>query len=115
MIHVYGIPNCDSVKKALQWLKHQDLAFTFHNFRTDGITAALLKRWSAKAGWEVLLNKKSTTWRGLTPEEQDVTTQAGAVQLMKQYPSLIKRPVIEYNNELLVGYNEEAYTKHLKS
>ncbi len=114
MIQVYGIPNCDSVRKALLWLKQHKVDFTFHDFKKEGITAAELKKWSAKVGWEMLLNKKSTTWRGLSAHEQSVTTQAVAVQRMKQYPSLIKRPVIVYGEELMVGYNEEAYTKKFK-
>lgn len=115
MIHVYGIPSCDSVRKAQQWLKKHRKQFVFHDFRSEGVTTAMLKKWSAAVGWEVLLNKKSTTWRSLPPEAQDVTTQAKAVQLMNQHPTLIKRPVIEYESGIVVGYNEEAYTKNLKA
>lgn len=112
---VYGIPNCDSVKKATVWLKNKKLAFTFHNFRESGITAAKLNAWCKQVGWELLLNKKSTTWHGLTPEQQAaVTTQKAAVQVMQTHHSIIKRPVIEYNGKIIVGYNEARYEQEFK-
>lgn len=114
MIHIYGIPNCDSVKKAIQWIKANKLDFTFHDFRIEEITSSKLKKWTNKVGWDVLLNKKSTTWRGLSVEEQSVSNNTQAIKLMVKYLTLIKRPVIEFNDSLLVGFNEEAYSQHLK-
>ncbi len=112
---VYGIPNCDSVKKATLWLKKEKIDFTFHNFREAGITAARLNTWSKLAGWEKLLNKKSTTWRNLTPEQQAaVTSQKTAVQVMLTHHSIIKRPVIEHKEKIVVGYNESLYEQQLK-
>lgn len=112
---VYGIPNCDSVKKATVWLKKEKLTFTFHNFRESGITAAKLNAWCKQVGWELLLNKKSATWRGLTPEQQAaVTTQKAAVQVMQTHHSIIKRPVIEHNGTIIVGYNEARYEQEFK-
>ena len=112
---IYGIPNCDSVKKATTWLKKEKIDFTFHNFRESGITAKKLNVWSRQVGWEKLLNKKSTTWRSLSPEQQAaVTSQSAAVQVMLTHHSIIKRPVIEHNGKLIVGYNETQYAEELK-
>lgn len=112
---VYGIPNCDSVKKATLWLKKAKIDFTFHNFRESGITTAKLNAWSKQVGWEQVLNKKSTTWRSLTPEQQAaVTSQKAAVEVMLSHHSIIKRPVIEYNNKIVTGYNEILYEQEFK-
>lgn len=112
---IYGIPNCDSVKKAITWLKKEKLDFTFHNFRESGITATKLNAWSKQVGWEKLLNKKSTTWRNLSPGQQAaVTSQSSAVQVMLTHHSIIKRPVIEHKEKLIVGYNETQYAEELK-
>lgn len=114
-ITVYGIPNCDTVKKAMLWLKKEKIDFVFHNFRESGITAAKLQTWCKQAGWEQILNKKSTTWRNLSPEQQaDVTTQKAAVQVMLNHHSIIKRPVIEYHEKILVGFNEAKYEQEFK-
>ena len=114
MIVIYGIPNCDSVKKALQWMKANKLTYTFHDFRTQGVNSSKLKLWTSKVGWDILLNKKSTTWRGLSNEEQSVSTNTQAIKLLVKFPTLIKRPVIEYNDSLLVGFNEVSYSQLLK-
>lgn len=112
---VYGIPNCGSVKKAMLWLKHKKVAFTFHNFKESGITSAKLNAWCKQLGWEQVLNKKSTTWRGLAPGEQAaVINQKTAVQLMLTHHSLIKRPAIEHNGRITVGYNEDLYEQMLR-
>lgn len=111
---VYGIPNCDSTQKAIAWLQKRKMNFEFHNYREAGITAAKLNEWSKLVGWEKIFNKKSTTWRSLTPEEQaTVTSQKAAVQVMLIHHSIIKRPVIEYNNKLVIGYNEVLYEQEL--
>jgi Spx/MgsR family transcriptional regulator len=111
MYIVYGIPNCDTVKKVFTWLQAHKIPYQFHDYKKEGITPAQLKKWSEQVGWEILLNKKSTTWR-----ELDATTQASilnekaAVQLMAKHTSIIKRPVIEKNGEVMaVGFNETAY------
>ena len=111
---VYGIPNCDTTQKAIAWLQKRKMNFEFHNYREAGITAAKLNEWSKLVGWEKIFNKKSTTWRSLTPEEQaTVTSQKAAVQVMLIHHSIIKRPVIEYNNKLVIGYNEVLYEQEL--
>jgi arsenate reductase (glutaredoxin) len=110
MLTIYGIPNCDTMKKAMTWLNMNKLSFAFHNYKTEGISKAKLEAWCKQAGWEVLLNKKSTTWRELpAAEQQKVTTQAAAIKLMMSQNSIIKRPVLEHPKGLLIGFKEEEY------
>ena len=112
---VYGIPNCDTTQKAIAWLKKRKINFVFHNYREAGITAAKLNEWSKLAGWEKIFNKKSTTWRSLTPEQQAaVTGQKAAVQVMVNHHSIIKRPVIEYNSKIVTGYSEALYGQEFR-
>lgn len=109
---IYGIPNCDTVKKTFNWLNAHKIDFEFHNYKKDGITAAKLKAWCAIAGWQPLVNKKGTTWKKISPEEQaTITTQAAAIKLMQQNTSLIKRPVVEINGTILIGFDEAVYAK----
>ncbi|WP_207492054.1 ArsC family reductase [Aridibaculum aurantiacum] len=111
MVKVYGIPNCSSVKKALDWLKQHDIEFEFHDYKKVGIDKKKLKEWSDRFGWEKVLNKKGTTWRKLSPEEQEkVTSEKAALTVMAANPSMIKRPVVEKNNDLLIGFDENEYT-----
>lgn len=111
MIHLYGIPNCDTVKKSLDFLKKNGLECTFHDFKKEGVTAAKLKTWCKAIGREMLLNKKSTTWRGLTPEDQaHASSEKGAIALMQEKTSLIKRPVAEWpNGRITAGFDEKIY------
>ncbi|HTC01442.1 MAG TPA: ArsC family reductase [Ferruginibacter sp.] len=112
---VYGIPNCDTVKKSLDWLKKNKIDYEFHDYKKSGITKAKLEAWSKKVGWEVLVNKKGTTWRKLTREDQEkVTTQSAAIKVMMENNSIIKRPVVEAGEKLLVGFNETDFIKQLK-
>lgn len=112
---VYGIPNCNSVKKAVDWLNNAAIPFDFHNYKKQGITAAKLNGWCKQVGWEKLLNKKGTTWRKLSPEQQEgITNQKAAVQMMQENPSIIKRPVVEYEGKLMVGYDDSRYEQELK-
>jgi len=114
-ITIYGIPNCDVVKKTLTWFKQRPVTIVFHDFRKDGISNNLLKAWSAAVKWETLLNKKSTTWRELSAAEQEkVTSESTAIQLMMDNPTLIKRPVIDFGKGITVGYNETEFLNHLK-
>ena len=106
-ITLYGIPNCDVTKKALGWYKKNNIQVVFHDYKSMGLTKEKLQQWCSEVGWERLLNKKSTTWRSLSPEVQEkVTTEKAAIALMLQYPTLIKRPVVEMNNKVLVGFKE---------
>ncbi len=111
-IIVYGIPNCDTIKKTLDWYKKKNIPVDFHDYKKMGIKKEKLTQWCREVGWELLLNKKSTTWRSLPLEEQQmVANEKVAIQLMMQYPSIIKRPVVEMNNKLMVGFNETHFTK----
>jgi len=112
---VYGIPNCNTVKKATDWLKNNEVAFEFHDYKKEGIDKGRLQKWSKKVGWEKLVNKKGTTWRTLPAEEQQkVTDESAAIELMMQKTSVIKRPVIEAGAKLLVGFDEEEYKNTFK-
>ncbi len=109
---VYGISNCDTIKKTLEWFTKNKIPFVFYDYKRSGITKEKLTAWCKQVGWEVLLNKKSTTWRALSPVVQiKVISQSAAIKVMIENTSIIKRPVIESGNQLLVGYNEEMYAK----
>lgn len=111
-IIVYGIPNCDTVKKTLDWYKNKNIGVEFVDFKKSGITKEKLRYWSKKVGYEILLNKKSTTWRSLeTATQQKIINEEAAIQLMLEYTSIIKRPVIEINDNVIVGFNETYFTK----
>jgi len=107
---VYGIPNCDTIKKTLDWFRKHDIEVSFHNYKKEGISKTLLNEWVKQVGWEVLLNKKGTTWKQLSPEEQAAATNAKAVvTLLATHTSMIKRPVITLDNQVcVVGFNETA-------
>ncbi len=112
---VYGISNCDTVKKTVVWLKQNNLGYEFHDYKKLGITKEKLKEWCDQLGWETVLNKKGTTWRDLSEEEKNgVKNQRAAINLMIEKPSMIKRPVIEKDGRLLLGFNEEQYKELLK-
>lgn len=112
---VYGIPNCNTVKKAIDWLKDNHVSYEFHDYKKKGITGEELKKWCQQVGWETLLNKKGTTWRALDEATQaSVSGEAGAIALMKDKTSIIKRPVITKDNKVLVvGFDEAVYKKVL--
>ena len=109
MITIYGIKNCDTVKKACNWLTKNKLAYQFHDFRKEGLNQTKVKQWSSKVDWEVLLNRRSTTWRKLSDDEKDSINKTNAIKLMTEQPTLIKRPVIEYNDNVMVGFSEDTY------
>ena len=113
---VYAIPNCNTVKKALDWLQKNKIVYEFHNYKKKGITATLLTNWCKQVGWEALVNKKGATWRQLTPDIQaSITTQKAAITLMMEKTSIIKRPLIEENGKILaLGFDETEYKKALK-
>ncbi len=114
-ITVYGIPNCDTTKKAMGLLKKNKIDFTFHDYKQEGVSKQKLEQWCKAKGWETIFNKRSTTWRELPEEEQQkAVSQSAVIKLMLQNNSIIKRPVIEFDDELIVGYNETEITKQLK-
>ncbi|HEY9535988.1 MAG TPA: ArsC/Spx/MgsR family protein [Kiloniellaceae bacterium] len=104
MIVVYGLKNCDSCREALSLLKAGDAAHRFHDLRADGLPTGRLAHWLGRVGWEVLLNRRSTTWRQLPEAEKVGVDAAAAARLLERHPTLIKRPVIEAGGTLLVGF-----------
>ena len=112
VITVYGILNCDTTKKALALLKKQNADFSFNDYKQQGITTQKLEAWCQKMGWENIFNKRSTTWRELDEAEQKkVVNLPAAIKLMMKNNSIIKRPIMEVDNKLLVGFNETEYNK----
>lgn len=105
---VYGIPNCDTVKKARSWLSEQGCAFTFHDFRKDGLAEAMVRRWLAVQPMEKLLNKRGTSWRKLPDADKANEDAAHLIALMVANPTLIKRPVIELEEHVSVGFTDEV-------
>ena len=112
---VYGIPNCNTVKKALTWLNENGFSYEFHDFKKKGISAEKINQWCDVFGWENVLNKKGTTWKKLSLEEQQaVNSQAAAVQVLLSHTSAIKRPIVEQEDKpVLLSFNEEQYKKVL--
>ena len=114
MIKVYGIPNCDTIKKTQEWLSNNKVSFEFHDYKKEGITASKLKEWIKLVGWETLFNKKSSTWKKLKEATgQDVTNAAEAIKIMQANNSIIKRPVVEHNGTILVGFTVAAFEEQL--
>lgn len=114
-IIVYGIPNCDTTRKTMAWLKKNKLDFSFHDYKQAGISREKLEEWCDKLGWEKIFNKRSTTWRELSGTAQKkITNQSEAIKLMLIQNSIIKRPVIEIEKKILAGFNETEITKQLK-
>lgn len=110
MITLYGIPNCDTVKKARTWLTQQGLDFTFHDFKKQGIDEATLRTWIASIGLDKLINRAGTTWRALDEAEKALAANPDtAIALLQAKPSLIKRPVLDNAGKLRVGFKEADY------
>lgn len=105
-IHLYGIPNCDTVKKARKWLDTQGIEYAFHDYKKEGADAGKLSSWADAAGWEALLNKRGTTFRKLPDADKADIDRAKAIALMVEHPSMIKRPVAEHARGVLVGFSE---------
>jgi arsenate reductase (glutaredoxin) len=110
-ITLYGIPNCDTVKKARVWLDGRGIAYAFHDYKKAGADAAKLAAWCDAAGWEVVLNRAGTTFKKLADSDKAEMTQAKAIALMMEQPSMIKRPVVEYPGGILVGFKPDIYEK----
>lgn len=107
---VYGIESCDQVRKARAWLRAQGVAFRFHDFRADGLDAALLARWMGHLPWDALLNRRGTSWRQLDAQRKaSVVDQSSATELMLENPTLVKRPVLEAGDRIVVGFSEPIY------
>lgn len=111
MITLYGIKNCDTVKKAQKWLDAHGVKYQFHDFRQDGLDKNLLTSWIENLGWEAVVNKRSTTWRNLSDEEKNITSNTQAIKLLLANPTLIKRPVTQKGTTVLIGFNEAEFNK----
>jgi arsenate reductase (glutaredoxin) len=108
-IVIYGIKNCDTMKKARQWLDGHGVPYAFHDYRQEGIDSARLKAWAGEVGWESLLNRSGTTFRALSEPQKQGLTEAKAIALMLDQPAMIKRPVLDIGAALIVGFKSEIY------
>jgi len=114
-VNVYGIKNCDTMKKARAWLDSHGIEYAFHDYKVSGIDRATLLQWCKQAGWEVLLNRAGTTFRKLSEREKQVSSAEAAIVLMLAQPAMIKRPVLKYGNVLLVGFKPDIYAGAFKT
>ena len=108
-VTIYGIKNCDTMKKARAFLDQQHVAYAFHDYKTQGIDRGTLEGWVKQAGWETLLNKSGTTFRKLPEKDKEALTEKKAISFMLAQPSMIKRPVLEAGGKILVGFKPEEY------
>jgi arsenate reductase (glutaredoxin) len=111
MIKMYGIPNCDSVKKAKKYLSDKSIDFTFHNYKKQGVPEHELQQWIKQVGWEALLNKRGTTYRSLPNTVKDSIDATSVIQLMLDNPSCIKRPILSLNGHITVGFKNTLYAE----
>lgn len=109
MMTLYGIKNCDTVKKARTWLKNHDIPYEFHNFKKDGVSKDLVVRAFAVHGWETVINQRGTTWREVPKKIQKNMDEAGALTLAIENPSVIKRPLLVMGKDMYIGFNDTMY------
>jgi Spx/MgsR family transcriptional regulator len=109
MIHLYGIPNCDTIKKARAWLAQRGVDYQFHDFKKEGLRPEQLRDWVDELGWETLLNRRGMMWRKTAQEIKDRIDEASAIQLMLETPGIIKRPVLDLGERRVVGFKESEY------
>ena len=108
-VTIYGIKNCDTMKKARAWLDRRGVAYDFHDYKSAGIGSGALETWAGAVGWETLLNRSGRTFRALPPKDQEGLSEKKAIALMAAQPSMIKRPVLDVGGKLLVGFKPEQY------
>ncbi len=113
-VRIYGIPNCDTMKKAFAWLEANGVEYDFHDYKKDGVPSERLKSWASKAGWEKLCNSRGPTWRKIPDAEKVGLDEQKALRLLAKYPSAIKRPVAEAGVRLQVGFEPDAFARLLK-
>ena len=106
---LYGIPNCDTMKKARAWLDERGVAYVFHDYKKAGLDEATLRGWVAELGWEQLINKRGQMWRKLEPAVRDNLDEAGAIAVMLATPSIIRRPVLDTGSARHVGFSADQY------
>ncbi|GMQ92041.1 MAG: ArsC family reductase [Gammaproteobacteria bacterium] len=108
-VTLYGIPNCNTVKKARDWLQQKGIDYVFHDFRKQGINKTLVQGWSSKVDWQTLLNRRGTTWRKLAIKNADKLGKADAIKIMCQHSSVVKRPVLVKGSRVWVGFDADIY------
>ena len=111
---IYGIKNCDTMKKARAWLDEHGVAYSFHDYKAAGIARTELESWAKAVGWETLLNRAGTTFRKLPEQDKDGLTEKKAIALMLDQPSMIKRPMLEHQGKLWAGFKPEQYAAMFK-
>ncbi len=109
MITLYGIKNCDTVKKARRWLEQAGIDYRFHDFRDDGVTREAVVSWIDELGWEALVNRRSTSWKQLAPSQREAMNAETAVDAILEQPTLIKRPLLDVGHERLTGFSPAQY------
>ena len=115
-VTLYGIPNCDQVKKARAWLDQHSLPYTFHDFKKNGISTGMIATWTIDVPWDTLVNRKGTTWRGLPDDRKAaITDEKSATGLMLEQPSVVKRPVLAVGGRTYVGFSDDLYQTIFKS
>ena len=112
-ITMYGIKNCDTIKKARTWLDGRGVPYAFHDYKSAGIDESRLRRWASEVGWERLLNRAGTTFRKLPDPQKEGIDEPKAIALMIEQPSMIRRPVVETDGQLLVGFDPDRYAATL--
>ena len=112
---VYGISNCDTIKKAKSWLDRKGIKYAFHDYRKQGLNIDQLNAWVNELGWESLLNKRGTTWRKLSDEVKDNVDRASAIEIMMGNPSIIKRPLLDKGSQLHLGFSDSLYEEVFES
>ena len=110
-VTLYGIKNCDTIKKARAWLDSHGVAYTFHDYKSEGVAKSDLETWAKAVGWEILLNRAGTTFRKLPEKDKENLTEKKAIALMLDQPSMIKRPVLDIGGKFTVGFKPEIYAK----
>ncbi|WP_419799012.1 MAG: ArsC family reductase [Terasakiella sp.] len=111
MIKLVGLKNCDTCRKAKKWLESEGISFQFHDVRQDGLAPDEVAAWAAQLGWEVLLNKRGTTWRNLSDDQKNDVDESKAIALILENPALMKRPIFVCENEILLGFKQEQINK----
>lgn len=113
MLTLYGIKNCDTVKKARKWLDENRIEYQFHDYRTDGLDTSLLEQFESILGYDNMLNRRSTSWRQLGEDQKSNLDKQKAIQLMLETPTLIKRPILDTGERMIIGFASEEYKKAL--
>ncbi len=110
-ITMYGIPNCDTIKKAKKWLDAEGISYEFHDYRKQGVNAEMVNQFCAELGWDKVLNKRGTTYRQLTQEQKDTLNEESAIPLLVEQPAMIKRPILSVDGQLHLGFKADQYSE----